>query len=96
MAEDAGREARRALHLWWEHTHRAERSLLDLNHLAHALWGALQFPEAARVFEALGPYYTPVPWAYRTPQPGDPAQAAEVFVQARARCRAAREPGGRP
>ncbi|WP_369191265.1 hypothetical protein [Streptomyces sp. R08] len=96
VAEDAGREAQRALHLWWEHTHRAERSLLDLNHLAHALWGALQFPEAARVFEALGPYYTPVPWAYRTPRPGDPAQAAEVFVQARARCRSAREPGGRP
>ena len=95
VAEDAGREARGALHLWFEHTHMAERSLLDLNHLAHALWGALQFPDAARVFDALGPYYTAVPWAYRTPRPGDPAQAAEVFVQARARCRAARDPGGR-
>lgn len=73
----------------------AERSLLDLNHLAHALWGALQFPHAARVFDALDPYCTAVPWAYRTPRPGDPAQAAEVFVQARARCRAARDPGGR-
>lgn len=95
VAEDAGREARRALHLWFEHTHMAERSLLDLNHLAHALWGALQFPHAARVFDALDPYCTAVPWAYRTPRPGDPAQAAEVFVQARARCRAARDPGGR-
>lgn len=96
VAEDAGREARQAFHAWFEHTHRAERSLLDLNHLAHALWGALQFADAARVFDALGPYYTPVPWAYRTPQPGDPAQSAEVFLQARTRSNAARDPGGHP
>jgi hypothetical protein len=96
VAEDASREARQALHAWFEHTHRAERSLLDLNHLAHALWGALQFADAARVFDALGPYYTPVPWACRTPQPGDPAQAAEVFLQARTRSNAARDPGGHP
>ncbi|MFJ5303379.1 hypothetical protein [Streptomyces sp. NPDC088350] len=96
VAEDASREARRALHLWFEHTHMAQRSLLDLNHLAHALWGALQFPDAARVFDALGPYHTPVPWTYRTARPGDQAQATDVFVQARARSGAARDPGGRP
>jgi hypothetical protein len=86
VTEDAVREAQRALHTWFEQTHRAERSLLDLNHLAHALWGALQFPDAARVFEAIGPYVTPPPWMYRTPDRG---AAVEVFRQARARCRAA-------
>ncbi|MET8246539.1 hypothetical protein ABZV31_20225 [Streptomyces sp. NPDC005202] len=96
VAEDATREARRALTAWFEHTHTAERSLLDLNHLAHALWGALQFRDAARVFDALGPYYTPLPWAYRTPDPSDRAGAVEVFLQARARCRAAADDPARP
>ncbi|WP_330461007.1 hypothetical protein OIB37_31550 [Streptomyces sp. NBC_00820] len=88
VAEDATREARRALHSWFEHSYRAERSLLDLNHLAHALWGALRFPDAARVFDAIGPYFTPPPWMYRTPDHG---RAVEVFAQARARCLAASE-----
>ncbi|MEU9479973.1 hypothetical protein [Streptomyces sp. NPDC048191] len=86
VAEDAAREARHALHSWFEQTHRAERSLLDLNHLAHALWGSLRFPDATRVFDAIGPYFTPPPWMYRTP---DRARAVEVFSQARDRCRAA-------
>jgi hypothetical protein len=89
VAEDATREAHRALYAWFEQTFTAERSLPDLNHLAHALWGALQFPEAARVFEALGPYWTPQPWAYRTQDPGDIVQAVEIFLQARTRCRPA-------
>jgi hypothetical protein len=92
VAEDAAREAGRALWSWFEHTHRAERSLLDLNHLAHALWGSLQFPDAARVFDAIGPYVTPPPWMYRTP---DRARAVEVFTQARDRCRVAAD-GSRP
>ncbi|OIJ63283.1 hypothetical protein [Streptomyces mangrovisoli] len=95
VAEDATREAQRALHAWFEHTTAPERSLLDLNHLAHALWGALQFPEAARVFDALGPYYTPLPWAYRTADAGDASQAMEVFLQARSRSRAAARGSGR-
>ncbi|MDN0200061.1 hypothetical protein [Streptomyces sp. S.PNR 29] len=90
VAEDATREARRAFHSWFELSTPAERSLPDLNHLAHALWGALQFPEAARVFDALGPYYTPLPWAYRAADPGDLAQAAGVFLQARSRSAARR------
>ncbi|MER6179803.1 hypothetical protein [Streptomyces sp. NPDC001652] len=89
VAEDATREAQRALYAWFEQTFTAERSLLDLNHVAHALWGALQFTDATRVFEALGPYWTPQPWAYRTPDQGDTAQAVEIFLQARARCRPA-------
>ncbi|MFJ4782174.1 hypothetical protein [Streptomyces sp. NPDC088794] len=91
VAEDAGRETRQALHSWFEVTRSDERSPLDLNHLAHALWGALQFPDAARVFDALGPYWTPVPWIHRAADPGDRAQALEVFLQARTRSSAARK-----
>ncbi|MGW7528954.1 hypothetical protein [Streptomyces sp. NPDC054783] len=86
VAEDAAREARHALRSWFEHTRRDECSLPDLNHLAHALWGSLRFPDAARVFDAIGPYFTPPPWMYRTP---DRDRAVEVFTQARDRCRAA-------
>jgi hypothetical protein len=94
VAEDAAREARYALHSWFELTRPDERSLLDLNHLAHALWGAHRFTDATRVFEALGPYCTPLPWAYRTSGPAGRGQAVEVFMQARARSRAAaRDPG---
>ncbi|MEU7057415.1 hypothetical protein [Streptomyces sp. NPDC046197] len=96
VAEDATREAQRALHSWFEHTDTPERSLLDLNHLAHALWGALRFGDAARVFDALGPYWTPLPWAHRVPDPRDRAAAVQVFLQARARCRAAADESDRP
>ncbi|RST19241.1 hypothetical protein E2C00_02745 [Streptomyces sp. WAC05374] len=86
VAEDASRDAERALLAWFDHTDPATESLLDLSHLAHALWGALRFDDAARVFTALGPYYTPQPWAYRTRDPGDRALAEELFTRARARC----------
>jgi hypothetical protein len=86
VAEDATREAEHALRDWFESAPAIHRSLLDLNHLAHALWGALRFHDAARVFEALGPFYTPLPWSHRTRAPGDPGLALEVFLQARNRC----------
>ncbi|MCT4357012.1 hypothetical protein M5362_28225 [Streptomyces sp. Je 1-79] len=86
VAEDALRDAQRALHDWFLFCATAEASLLDLNHLAHALFGAQDFTEAARVFEALGPYYTALPWAYRTARPDDRELAADFFVRARARC----------
>ncbi|MFE9132907.1 hypothetical protein [Streptomyces sp. NPDC007355] len=86
VAEDAVRDARHALDAWFLFCAVDEASLLDLNHLAHALFGALRFTDAARVFEALGPYYTTLPWAYRTPQPDDRVLAEEVFLRARARC----------
>lgn len=89
VTEDATREALRAFHGWFACTGPEDRSLLDLNHLAHALWGALRFAEASQVFDALGPYYTPLPWAYRADDARDASQAVEVFVQARARCRSA-------
>ncbi|GAA3308843.1 hypothetical protein GCM10020295_71920 [Streptomyces cinereospinus] len=90
VAEDATREARRAFHFWFELTTAAERSPLDLNHLAHALWGALQFPEAARVFDAIGPYYAPLPWAHRASDPSGHTAAVDVFLQARGRSTAHR------
>ncbi|MFG2837727.1 hypothetical protein ACGFYE_22295 [Streptomyces zaomyceticus] len=86
VAEDALRDAQRALDTWFLFCATDEASLLDLNHLAHALFGALRFTDAARVFEALGPYYTTLPWAYRTPRPDDRLLAEEVFLRARARC----------
>ncbi|MCX4766647.1 hypothetical protein OG562_37875 [Streptomyces sp. NBC_01275] len=94
VAEEATREALSARTSWFERTDPAERSPLDLNHLAHALWGALRFADAAVVFDAIGPYCTPLPWAYRTADPGDRARAVQLFLQARTRSRSApREPG---
>lgn len=79
-------EASRALDSWFLFCAVEEAALPDLNHLAHALWGALDFEAAGRVFEALGPYYTTLPWACRTEDPDDPALAEQVFRSARARC----------
>ncbi|MFI6638363.1 hypothetical protein [Streptomyces sp. NPDC050504] len=90
VTEDAIRDALRALQLWFDASAPATRSLLDLNQLAHALWGAQRFADAARVFDALGPYYTPIPWSYRAGEGRtDRALAEEVFLRARARCLAA-------
>ncbi|MFF9349239.1 hypothetical protein [Streptomyces sp. NPDC014734] len=97
VTEDAERDAMRALELWFRRTPPIARSLPDLNHVAHALWGALKFAEAAAVFEELGPYFTSVPWVYRTRDPKGPGGAEEVFLRARNRCLAApREPGRGP
>lgn len=89
VAEDATREARQAFDSWFTLSPLDERSLPDLNHLAHALWGALRFREANQVFDALGPYWTPLPWACRAPGDGSAGRAVEVFLQARTRSRSA-------
>ncbi|MFB7588561.1 hypothetical protein [Streptomyces sp. NPDC056169] len=86
VAEDAVRDAERALDTWFFFCATEEASLLDLNYLAHALYGALRFDDAARVFKALGPYYATLPWAYRTDRPDDRAHAEDVFLRARSRC----------
>ncbi|MFD3542364.1 hypothetical protein ACFWUQ_23140 [Streptomyces sp. NPDC058662] len=91
VAEDAIREAAHALDAWFRHASPRHASPLDLGHLAHALWGGLQFEEAARVFDAIGRYWTTLPWAYRTPDPSDPALAEEVFLRARTRSLADRD-----
>ncbi|MFF2330606.1 MULTISPECIES: hypothetical protein [unclassified Streptomyces] len=94
VTEDAERDAVRALDLWFRRTDAVSQSLLDLNYLAHALWGALQFADAAPVFRALGSYFTSVPWVYRTRDPKAPGGAEEVFLRARSRCLAvSRAPG---
>lgn len=94
VTEDGERDARRALHLWFDAAAPSTRSLLDLNHLAHALWGSLRFADAAPVFRAMGPYYTSVPWSYRTRAPQDAGGAEDVFLRARGRCLASgHEPG---
>ncbi|EFH29021.1 conserved hypothetical protein [Streptomyces sviceus ATCC 29083] len=89
VAEDAIREADRAHDAWFARAPAEERTPLDLNHLAHALWGALRFEGATEVFDALGPYYTPLPWSYRADAGGERGQGAQVFLQARARSRSA-------
>lgn len=95
VTDDAARDAEWALRGWFDACPPGRRALPDLSHLAHALWGAQRFTEAARVFEALGPYWTTQPWSYRTRDPGDAVLAEEVFLRARSRCLAvARESGG--
>ncbi|MFD2121319.1 hypothetical protein ACFSNO_19510 [Streptomyces cirratus] len=91
VAEEAIRDAGHALDRWFLSADPRRVSPLDLNHLAHALWGAHRFEEAARVFDAIGPYWTPLPWAYRTRAPADQALAEEVFLQARSRSLAGRD-----
>jgi hypothetical protein len=91
VAEDATREALRARDAWFAHAAPERSSLLDLSYLAHALWGAIRFEEAAEVFRALGPYYTPAPWSYRTGASRDAAAAVELFTRARSRCLGAAE-----
>ncbi|WP_042802112.1 hypothetical protein [Streptomyces sp. C] len=85
VAEDAIRDAVHALDAWFRYADPAQASPLDLNHLAHALWGAHRFEAAARVFDAMGGYWTTLPWAQRTRDPADPALAEEVFLRARSR-----------
>ncbi|MBB5935512.1 hypothetical protein [Streptomyces zagrosensis] len=93
-SDEALRAADHALRYWFVYTAPAACSLLDLNYLAHALWAALRFADAAAVFQALGPYYTPMPWACRGQGVGGREAAEEVFLRARGRClAAARSPG---
>ncbi|GHA15498.1 hypothetical protein GCM10010329_43110 [Streptomyces spiroverticillatus] len=87
VTDEALRDGRAALHDWFDFADPADSSLLDLSHLAHALWGAHEFAEAARVFRTLDPYYAPVPWTYRIRDDhGDTAQGAvELYLRARSR-----------
>ncbi|MFD9723057.1 hypothetical protein [Streptomyces sp. NPDC059072] len=85
VSDGAVRDAGHALDTWFRHADLRRASPLDLNHLAHALWGAHRFGEAAEVFDAVGRYWTTLPWAYRTRDPADQELAVEVFLQARSR-----------
>jgi hypothetical protein len=69
----------RALHEWFYASTPSGRSVLDLNHLAHALWAG-GFDEGASVFEAIGTFVTPTPWKDVA---DDPRWWEDDFVRAR-------------
>jgi hypothetical protein len=48
--------------IWFQASDPAERLVVDLSHLAHALAAAGWNAQAAEVFAALGPYGSPRPW----------------------------------
>ncbi|MGH3314251.1 MAG: hypothetical protein ACRDP3_27315 [Streptomyces sp.] len=77
-------DTRTALHAWFEQTDPAGQSVMDLNHLAHALWAGDRPADAARVFTALGPYFTQQPWSQVGADPENPDSAKEEFSRARA------------
>ncbi|MET9087192.1 hypothetical protein ABZX77_35870 [Streptomyces sp. NPDC004237] len=89
MREHVVKDVDRALHSWFRHSASSPRALPDLSHLAHALWAAHRFTEAAPVFQAMGRYATRAPWAYVTDRP---ELATGEFVWARAQCLAAEVP----
>lgn len=78
----------RALRSWFEHAPLVEMSVLDLNHLAHALWADQKYDQAARVFDVVGTNATGQPWAYVA---SDPGAAEAEFLRARAQCLALRQ-----
>ncbi len=82
-------DARSALQGWFELTDPTTQSVLDLNHLAHALWAGQRTSDAARVFAALGPYFTPQPWLQVAEDPEQPEAARTEFLRARDHCLAA-------
>ncbi|WP_314173659.1 hypothetical protein [Streptomyces winkii] len=76
-------DARTALHGWFDHTDPTSQSVLDLNHLAHALWAGDRAADAARVFAALGPYFTQQPWLQVAEDPERPESARAEYCRAR-------------
>jgi hypothetical protein len=82
---------RQALTGWFSYADRAERSQLDLNYLAQALFSGAFYAEAVPVFEAIGPFVTPEPWTYVAEAP---EKWLEQFERARTKCLSA-SVGGR-
>jgi hypothetical protein len=76
-------DASTALHGWFDHTDPTSQSVLDLNHLAHALWAGGRPADAARVFAALGPYFTQQPWLHVAEDPERPEAARSEYCRAR-------------
>jgi hypothetical protein len=79
-------DVQRALQGWFELSDPMERSALDLNHLAHALWAGRRHEEAARVFRAMGRFATAQPWSLVAAEPDDPQSGVEEFLKARRQC----------
>lgn len=68
---------------WFDHLAASPASLLDLNHLAHALWAGSRFEDADRVFTAIGPFAVRLPWAHVADRP---ELAEREFQWARRQC----------
>ncbi|MFK0181682.1 hypothetical protein ACIQVR_37625 [Streptomyces xanthochromogenes] len=79
-------EVRRAFQGWKGGPCGPRVSVLDLNYLAHALWAAHQYEDAAQVFHALGRNAARLPWAYVCDNPAEPSRATQEFVRARSQC----------
>jgi hypothetical protein len=73
----------RALRGWFDASEPDTRSLLDLNHLAHALYAGGFKDEAVEVFHAVGPFATPAPWKYVS---DNPERWQQQFLEARESC----------
>jgi hypothetical protein len=68
---------------WFDQLAAHPASLLDLNHLAHALWAGSRFEDAGRVFTAIGPFAVRLPWAHVADRP---ELAEREFQWARRQC----------
>lgn len=79
-------DVQRALVGWFQRAQPIERSTLDLNYLAHALWAGRRHREATWVFHAIGRYATAQPWSLVAADPTDPRSGTEEFCKARAQC----------
>lgn len=87
--EDIRPHVRKALRNWFEQAAPGARLVMDLNYLAHALWAGNLYREGARVFEALWPFATRLPWAYVCEAPEQLELATAEFTRARNQCFAA-------
>lgn len=85
-------DVQRALVGWFANSVPVERSVLDLNYLAQALWAGRRYVEAADVFHALGRYATAQPWSLVAADPADPRSGVEEFLKARRQCLAVAGP----
>ncbi|MFE9407456.1 hypothetical protein ACFYN0_01435 [Streptomyces sp. NPDC006704] len=79
----------RAFHSWFLRADPARCSVLDLNHLACALWAGHQLAQADAVFAAMAPYAAREPWASVHDYGSQPRAAESLFLRARAESAAA-------
>lgn len=73
----------KAFHHWFRESDAAVRSVMDLHHLAYALWAGHRFVEAAEVFMAVGAYAAREPWASVHEQPSRPDGGEALLLRAR-------------
>ncbi|WP_446041220.1 hypothetical protein [Streptomyces sp. SID1121] len=88
-------DALSAFHGWFALRTEGERSVQDLNYLAHALWAGQQYEEAGRVFQAMGRHITPRPWQFRLADPGDKDALVDQIARCRSQCLSVAESSAR-